>query len=189
MPEQISRRFEVDRGNDFIMHYYFTTFSFIWEPSENPVLQNLFTYLQSLMIDGVPISAGQKSVSGGPKLLLDTKQDNSHDLVKLAADSDYDRAQKYQHTVVQRHLLANDGKTIATEIPVWDDEWRGHIDGIRWHGDHLEIFDFKPNAHKETKAASQIHRYRNLLSKRCNIPLDLVKCCYFDDRNCYFLTT
>jgi hypothetical protein len=186
--ERISRLFETQRG-DFTMYYPFATFSYIFTKQENPLLQKLCNYFQQLIIEGKPDSEGRKSVSAGKMLAnITLKQDNSHPLIDFAKDSDYRNRERFQHKAVQSHLMKFDDKMIAQEIPVWDDDWIGHIDGLRFMGDHIELFDFKPNAHKEKKASSQVYRYRNLLSKRTGIPEASIKTCYFDDTNLYFLT-
>ncbi len=192
--ELLTRKFLVERSNGYVVSYPFTTYSCIWKLPDDPVLSKLYTYFQQLFIEGANgnVVSGLKSVSAGNKLVLDVVQKPS-DLTELARGAAYHDAGRYQHRVVERHMLENDPKTIAVEIPVWDDEWVGHIDQLRVMGEvgncYLQLPDFKPNAHKETKAASQVFRYRALLAKRTGIPLDKIEALYYDDTHAYFLNS
>jgi hypothetical protein len=176
---------------EFTLIYPFKTYSVIWDelPRENPLLAKLYLYFQQLIMEGVPEKAGRKSVSTGKKLLIDVEKRKS-DLTGLAFDADYQRQQNNQHKLVELHFMKNDPYTIATEIPVYNDEWMGHIDILRVidGGKRLQLPDFKPNAHKETKAASQVYRYKKLLCEILDISPDLIEAGYFDENNAYFIT-
>jgi len=187
--ELLTRKFLVERSNGFTMSYPFTTYSCIWKLPSDPLLAKLYTYFQRLFLEGINgnIIEGKKSVSGGRKLILEIENRKS-ELCDLASEADFERSERYQHRIVEEYMLRHDPHTIATEIPVYDDEWVGHIDQIRIIKDRLQVCDFKPNAHKETKAASQVFRYRALLSARTGIPVEKIDACYFDDKSCYFLT-
>lgn len=185
-----TRKYKDKEGNDqeFTMVFPFKTYSCIWEGVENPLLQKLYNYFQKLIIDGVPEHPGRKSISAGNKLMVEVEKRDS-DLCGFAMDADFKRQEKFQHRLVELEFMRNDPNTIATEIPVYNDEWSGHIDLLRVidGGKRLQLPDFKPNAHKETKAASQVYRYKKVLCEVLKISEDLVDACYFDENNSYFL--
>lgn len=89
---------------------------------------------------------------------------------------------------MQNHFLDNDPETIATEVPVYDDKYLGHIDILRLGGGLIQVCDFKPKSHRETKAASQVARYMALLAKNTGLPLFLFRGCYFDEKHFYNIT-
>jgi len=194
-PEIIIRKFTKERkqanGNIFIQTFAFKTYSFIWGlPKDNETLSKLFTYFQQLFIDGiVRDEKDRKSPSSMRQIFQEVSKIDS-DLIKFAQDSDFERSEGYQHQIVGNYLLYNDPKTIACEIPVWDDEMSGYIDHIRYYKDldMLDVIDFKPNAAQNKKAATQLKYYRQLLHERTGIPLDKIMGTYFDDKNAYSLT-
>jgi len=92
-------------------------------------------------------------------------------------------------------MLEHDNKTISVEIPIWLHNYEldnykeifkstepltGHIDLLRIEDNKIWVWDYKPNAHKEDFATTQIYFYALMLSKRTNIPLDNFRCGYFD---------
>lgn len=195
----IKREFKVCRGKSekfpdgFVQVYPFTTYSVIFDPhASDPIIDMLFTYFEQVFIEGVPEGNEKKSVSGARLLMVDSVR-STHEIVQMAYDADYINRESYQHEHMERHLLRNDPFTVAVEIPVWDDEYRGHIDILRLCFDaqisehYVELWDFKPNAAQEKKAASQVARYRQLLSVRTGIPLRKIRAGYFDNKNAYFL--
>jgi len=104
------------------------------------------------------------------------------------------------HPRVQSFMLENDSKTIAMEVPIWlehheiDDftnlfktfqPLTGHIDILRVDDDKVWIWDYKPNAHKEKFASTQVFFYALMLSRRTSIPLENFRCGYFDTSYAY----
>ncbi len=104
------------------------------------------------------------------------------------------------HPRVQHFMLENDMKTVAMEVPIWLEHHEmndftsifstfqpltGHIDILRVDDEKIWIWDYKPNAHKERYAATQILFYAIMLSKRTGIPLELFRCGYFDKSYAY----
>ncbi len=100
------------------------------------------------------------------------------------------------HSKVQMFMLENDRNTIAMEIPIWlypkelndyekifnsRESLTGHIDLLKVDDDLIWVWDYKPNAHKEEFASTQVYFYALMLSKRTNIPLEKIRCGYFDD--------
>lgn len=101
------------------------------------------------------------------------------------------------HSKVQVFMLENDKSTIGVEVPIWlePDEisnfkelfkeelpLTGHIDVLRVDNNKIWIWDYKPNAHKEEYAVTQVYFYALMLSKRTGIPLKDFRCGYFDDK-------
>lgn len=104
------------------------------------------------------------------------------------------------HSKVQLFMLENDSHTIAMEVPLWlhahefdsyetifqsTEPLSGHIDVLRLEDGKIWIWDYKPNAHKEKYAATQVYFYAFMLSKRTGIPLEHFRCGYFDHNHSY----
>jgi len=102
---------------------------------------------------------------------------------------------KSNHSKVQMFMLENDKNTIAVEVPIWleskeldcynrlfnsDEPLTGHIDVLRIQDGKIWVWDYKPNAHKEKYATTQIYFYSLMLSLRTGIPLEKFRCGYFD---------
>lgn len=98
-----------------------------------------------------------------------------------------------RHSIVERFMLINDSSTIACEVPVWF--WdkclgsgvSGHIDMVQMRNGRLYVLDYKPGAAKENEAkvASQLYLYALGLSFRTGIPLELMRCAWFDEYEYY----
>lgn len=104
---------------------------------------------------------------------------------------------KTAHSKVQVFMLENDSSTLGVEIPIWlepneisnfkelfkeNKPLTGHIDIVRVDNDKIWVWDYKPNAHKEKYADTQVYFYSLMLSKRTGIPLENFRCGYFDDK-------
>ncbi len=118
-------------------------------------------------------------------------------LARIGLDSDY---YGDNHLNVQMFMLAYDQNTVAIEIPIWleaeeyenykdlfgtEKSLSGHIDIVRIENGLVWIWDYKPNAHREKYADTQVYFYAFMLSKRTGIPLKKFMCGYFDDKNTY----
>jgi transposase-like protein len=92
-----------------------------------------------------------------------------------------------RHKIVERFMLINDAATVACEVPVWywdkkiDTGITGHIDMIQVRNGVVYIMDYKPNASKDKNAANQLYHYASALSYRTKIPLDKIRCAWFDE--------
>lgn len=92
-----------------------------------------------------------------------------------------------RHKIVERFMIINDTATIACEVPVWywdkkiDAGITGHIDMIQVRNNLVYIVDYKPNASKDKKAANQLYHYASALSYRANVPLESIRCAWFDE--------
>lgn len=133
---------------------------------------------------------------------LNIKHAKHHDLcdwTKLGLEKNNERYNT-AHSQVQVFMLENDDKTIATEIPLWlepeeaefyqslfrtNDPLTGHIDLLRVEDNKIWVLDYKPNAHMEKFAATQVYFYALMLSKRTKIPIEKFRCGYFDLNDCY----
>ncbi|MBT3405860.1 hypothetical protein HN419_01705 [Candidatus Woesearchaeota archaeon] len=112
---------------------------------------------------------------------------------------------KTAHSNVQVTMLEMDDNTLAVEVPIWimPEELEamsgckfgdffedvgplsGHIDALCVENGDIWIWDFKPKAHKEKYATTQIYFYALMLSKRTGIPLEHFRCGYFDEHLAY----
>jgi len=146
----------------------------------------LSNYLARIFLFGTPEETlALSSISSAPPLMIKQKL-IIHELVGHACQADYEGQQNLQHSIMQRYLMKNDTRIIATEIPVWTDALRGHIDGIRLlENDLIEVHDFKPKAKNEKKASSQLYRYCVALSERTSIPMISMRAVYYDNKHAY----
>lgn len=182
--EVIQRQIKQIRGNRCVI-YPFTTYSVIFNTNSiiDKTLKGVCEYLHKMFTIDLP--SERRSVSQQSELILPLEHSQKHEIIEMCRVANYQGAGRKQHDVVQQYFMKNDPHTIAIEAPVYDNELLGHIDILRVLSDRVQILDFKPNAHKETKAAGQVHRYMRLLSRY--IPNVKIECAYFDDNNIYFL--
>ena len=111
------------------------------------------------------------------------------------------------HDKVQACALDSDHNSIGVEVPIWlkptdlvgipvnqsvlsrifeDGEvLTGHIDLLSIEDGKIWVWDFKPNAHKERYAATQVFFYALMLAKRSGLSLEKFRCGYFDDKIAY----
>lgn len=188
MPDIIQRRFVVKRGEREVV-YPFTTWSYIFKKCDKGASiheQRLMEYLKKVFVFGCPADERRVSVTSAREIFVKTKEVDSG-LIAAAEHAEYRKQGRYQHDIVQQYLLKNDHKTVAIEVPVWDDELAGHIDIIRILHGVIQVADFKPEAHREKVAGSQVKRYIDLLAKATRLPLSAFQGIYFDDRKAYQL--
>jgi len=184
--DKITRTFLVNR-NGSLLEYKFQTDTRIFDQATSLNETLLHDHLRRCFISGYPSRDGKESVSGMATLVRQKKQVKT-DLTKYIADSCYIGKGNKQHDIVQQYLHDNLDRIIATEVPVWDDTCHGFIDALLWTEDgKLEIFDFKPNARQERKAASQVYRYGNLLSQRTGISRSDIITTYGDHTHYYLV--
>ncbi|HLD12476.1 MAG TPA: PD-(D/E)XK nuclease family protein [Candidatus Nanoarchaeia archaeon] len=104
------------------------------------------------------------------------------------------------HMRVQLFMLEHDPGTIAMEVPLWMQHHEldnyvdifktiepltGHVDILRKENEHIWIWDYKPNAKKEKYASTQVYFYALMLSKRTGIPLEHIRCGWFDHKDAF----
>ena len=106
---------------------------------------------------------------------------------------------KSNHSKVQVFMLEHDSSTVAMEVPLWLEPSElpsllplrsalpltGHIDLLRVEGDKVWIWDFKPGAAQEVYARTQTYCYALMLSQRTGIPLETIRCGYFDQSTAF----
>lgn len=147
---------------------------------------------------------GPKASKGDWVFPVVVKKISDCDLVDLAKVGVNAKLMKRAHENMERFLIQSDAKTFACEVPVWlqpsdfvDYAARfgttkcitGHVDVLRLSADGcLEIWDYKPKAEQETKAAQQVWLYMLMLAKRSNLDLKNIRGGYFDENDAYFVT-
>ena len=47
------------------------------------------------------------------------------------------------------------------------------------------LVDYKPDALRDKKAANQLYHYASALSYRARVPLDKIRCAWFDEESYY----
>ncbi len=116
---------------------------------------------------------------------------------------------KTNHSKVQLCMLENDFRTIGVEVPIWlnpsdllsfnihisdqlydrlfggGNVLTGHIDALALDNHQVWVWDYKPNAHKEKYACTQVFFYALMLSMRSGVPLEQFRCGYFDEKLAY----
>jgi len=123
-----------------------------------------------------------------------------HEVCKLAEHGLNNAHYGTAHTNVQMFMLQHDCSTIGVEVPVWleskeletfekvfgcKEPLSGHIDAVRIEDGKVWVWDYKPNAHLEKYATTQVFFYALMLSRRTGISLDKFMCGYFDEDTCY----
>lgn len=167
--------------------------------SLNNGLESLKDYLYSLF-EECPDEYFQKGPRGSGlkfKLPLDPICTVGHEVCLLARkglEENYERY-KQDHPKVQMFMLEYDNKTIAMEVPIWilpeelenfkkifksNIPLTGHIDILRFEDGKVWIWDYKPCSQNEKYASTQVFFYAVMLSKRAGIPLENLRCGYFD---------
>ena len=81
-----------------------------------------------------------------------------------------------RHTTFRKE----DGNIHYEELFGTTEPLTGHIDLVTIEDGKIWVWDYKPNAHKEKYADTQVYFQSLMLSKRTGIPLDKFRCGYFD---------
>lgn len=136
------------------------------------------------------------------KLNLNVKDATDHEVNMLSTNGLLVNADRYKnnHSKVQVFMLEHDKKTIAAEVPIWASKEElpmfnelfsnssmitGHIDVLRVEDGKIWVWDYKPNAHREEYATTQVFFYALMLAKRTGIDLSNFMCGYFDSNIAY----
>lgn len=190
MPDIITRQIVIPRG-EREMVYEFTTFTSVFGDHDDTPAGKLLSYLAMAFTAELPDFSKAASISQmGEMFLPNLVHASGTDLNDLAMAANFIGKGRQQHPIVQDHFLRHDPHTVAYEVPVWTDDgmMRGSIDLLRiLSPDRIQLPDFKPNARRERKAASQVFRYRDMLARRAHIPASAIEMCYFDERDTYFV--
>jgi len=172
------------RGADYVGTHEFTTYASIfdarisgrWSIPEH--IRLLCHHLTDAFENGIP-ERPKESRNGDVYEASDfvVRRLESHPKVQYAKQAKYGCWKEYQHQKVQQHLHNVDPTLLATEVPVWGEDWNGVADDLSVLPDStVEVGDFKPDLPAtikkhppgivplKTKAAikifSQIARYR-----------------------------
>ena len=162
----------------------------------------LYAYMQD-MFENCPhdnFTEGPRSSALRFNINVEAIKLDGHEVCSLAEVGLQSTRYKTAHSNVQVLMLEEDNKTIGVEVPIWmhheeldrykeifktDEPLSGHIDALRIEDGKIWVWDFKPKAHKEKYASTQIFFYALMLSKRTGIDLDHFRCGYFDENLAY----
>ncbi|MDO8556536.1 MAG: PD-(D/E)XK nuclease family protein [Nanoarchaeota archaeon] len=146
--------------------------------------------------------SGPRSSTLKTKFPFDIIEIKGHEVSALAErglEENEERC-KSNHMKVQLFMLEHDENTLAMEVPLWlqhheldnyvnvfrtIEPLTGHIDVLRQENEKIWIWDYKPNAKKEKYASTQVYMYALMLSQRTGIPLEQIRCGWFDDTIAY----
>jgi len=186
--EKITRFIQKERRPDFVQTFPFCTYDIIFDnqvKQDNPKLALLFLYLEQMFHDGLP--AREKSASKMPELMIETKEHIGHEFSRMAKEANYRGQGNRQHAIVEKYFMDNHPDCIATEFPLYDDEMSAFGDILLASGRPFQItvLDFKPDAHKEKNAPTQLFYIRKLLAEMTKIDPKRIDCFYFDDTSCF----
>ena len=191
----LSRRFEHEQVYYFRMHALKTNIIGKSQPG-------LGGYLYDLIKGKVPKGFGSgKRCSEAAKLGLlpsITTRSVAGSIAPVLCEMGLETAahNRQRHDAVERFFLINDSATVACEVPVYASaeeiakvipDWsggklHGHIDILQNRGGNIVIMDYKPEMADERFFTSQLALYALLLSIRTGVPIDLMKCGYFNER-------
>ena len=173
---------------------------------------NGFSSLQQYLLD-VSKNCHEDIFQSGPRssalkfdLGIETREVAGHQISKLAgvALTNYHGT---PHDKVQACALDSDPSAVGVEIPIWlkptdlvgmpvskdildrifaDGEvLTGHIDLLSIDDGKIWVWDFKPRAHKERYASTQVFFYALMLAKRSGLSLEKFRCGYFDEHKAF----
>ena len=187
LKERITRRFAKMRSSGYVQYFDFVVRPQIFEKkTRQKNIEKLIEYLQTVVVCGTEMRP--ETVSAQPFLSIPC-QKIQHEYIQQARESGSEGKGIAQHEITQNHLYETDMSVIALEVPVFDDQVSGFIDILRVSpSGRIEIWDFKPKATKEKRAAGQLYTYRYLLARCTGIAIDQFDCFYFDWNDCFQLT-
>lgn len=198
----ISRVFHKKRGN-YVQKFEFRTYSICFarppEEKEKTNFQKLLKWVRYAFIYGLPLDIEDYETCSAartpqPKDIVPLLAEEN-ELAMLMQGCNYRGYSQYQHEHALAHLLKQDKKALATEMPLWIKKdhspnkkpWAGSVDLVRAIGQRVQICDFKPDANKVNPAqvGAQIYRYVWMLHKNTGIPVADIDGIYFDEKNAY----
>ncbi|KYK24638.1 hypothetical protein AYK26_03625 [Euryarchaeota archaeon SM23-78] len=129
------------------------------------------------------------------------RQIDNHEVTMLAREGLSWNKYTDAHSNVQVFMLSYDNTTVGVEVPIWlratelgkkheeffnsKEPLSGHIDVLRTDNDKVWVWDYKPRAAQEKYASTQVFFYSLMLSRRAGIPLDRIRCGYFDEHTAF----
>lgn len=100
-----------------------------------------------------------------------------------------------RHQTVEDYFLSCDRNTLAVEVPIsfYDRQLgkvAGHLDILQVNRGRLYLLDYKPGAKKEKpeKVITQLTCYARGIFLRCGIPMEEMRCAWFDEDDYYSFT-
>ena len=186
--DKITRQLTRERDGGYKQVFPFTTYSMIFDQTKWPQDENAQAFIRHLQASFLTGMKGlEKSPSSMPELLLETRkvyQSEFCDYVKLSGATGKG---KRQHEIVENYFMDNHPDCIAIEAPVNDMEVEGCIDILLMQAEPFKIIilDYKPNAAKEKKAATQLFYYLKSLIVQTNIDSQYFDLYYFDEKDCF----
>jgi hypothetical protein len=114
---------------------------------------------------GVVPSIGKQLIKLG--VIKETKQSELTKLTNDVFDLFKDRL-KPNHDHILKHILREDNKSIATEIPIWTKipkSLTGHIDLLRNEEDIIQVVDYKPEGNF-IRSLPQVAYYGFLIKRK-----------------------
>ncbi|RME52424.1 hypothetical protein D6783_04870 [Candidatus Woesearchaeota archaeon] len=170
-----------------------------------PLFQPLYEYLEGMFrhCPDEKFLTGPRSSKFKFPLGISPTPLPHHPICTLAKEGLARNEYNTAHSNVQMFLLQHDASTVGIEVPVWLDPHEdsflarlqktgeesgplsGHIDVLSIENGIIWVWDYKPRAEKERYATTQTLFYARMLSRRTNIPLNLIRCGYFDEQHCF----
>jgi hypothetical protein len=188
MIETLQRNFVVTRGNSKMYYPFIVKAKFLKAELSKVFLVRLKAHLVEVLWHGHPDFIDKISASQASPLILPKPRFVKDDPVsEFAKMSGYNGAQNSQHLTVQRYMLDHDPHTIAIEIPFWSETHSCHVDIIRVFPEKIQFWDFKPKAHKETKATTQLWHQKEMVKSQLKLFGQSVEFAYFDENGAYYL--
>ncbi len=115
------------------------------------------------------------------KLLTKPIKHEAIEFTKIAIDISQNN--KDRHTILQNLMLTNDKATIATELPIYNKKYIGHIDILQYKHPYFEILEYKPIINNQ--CFNQVRLYKYLLKNNLNIDYKNIKAFIFNEYECY----
>lgn len=176
----VTRQIIRQRGTGYTQHN-FRTFTGLLNTRDR-VTTHIFDAFIS------PIPECEITPSAMPAIMATVNEVERLDILNLIAAAGV--SGRYAHDQLEVYLCLHDPHTLATEVPVWDNKMTGFIDVLRRTTSGYEIFDYKPNAHKEDprKVAAQLSCYRQLLIARTGLSKEQIMILFGDEHHIYQIT-
>lgn len=188
MIETLQRNFVVTRGDRKMYYPFIVKAKFLKADLSKIPLIRLKAHIVETLWNGHPDFIDKISASQATPLILPTPRFVPDDPVcEFAKMSGYQGAQGGQHLSVQRYMLEYDPHTIAIEAPFWSKTHSCHVDIVRVFPEKIQMWDFKPKAHKETKANTQLWHQREIIKEQLKLFGQSIEFAYFDENGAHYL--
>jgi transposase-like protein len=88
-----------------------------------------------------------------------------------------------RHSILQDLMLANDKATIATELPIYNKKYIGHIDILQYKHPYYIILEYKPIINKQCFNQARLYKY--LLKNNLKTNYNFIRAFVFNENECY----